>query len=106
MRSARSFEMKVVGSRDAATRGQNSDLAAFAFRRSAIAGHLALIDGALSLLFPKPFKCRAPFIVLRDRNFDPQDRPLKRCKLLFGLVSWRRRAALQVVGQYMNYSIP
>ena len=79
--------MKVVSSRDAATRGQNDDLAALAFRRSAIVGHLALIDGALSLLFPKPFKCRAPFTVLRDRNFDPQDRPLKRCKLLFGLVT-------------------
>ena len=84
---ARSFEMKVVGSRDAATRGQNNDLAAFAFRRSVIAGLLALINGVPSLFFPKPFKCRTPFIVLRDRNFDPQDRPLKRCKLLFGLVT-------------------
>ena len=71
----------MVGSRDAATRGQNNDLTAFASRRSAIAGYLVLIDGALSLLFPKPLECGAPFIVLRDRNFDPQDRPLKRCKL-------------------------
>src|SRR4029077_12416780 len=73
-RAARSVEMKVVGPRDAATRRQNNDLAAFAFRRSAIAGHLTLINSVLSLLFPKPFKRRAPFVVLRDRNFDPQDR--------------------------------
>ena len=79
--------MKVVGPRDAATRRQNNDLAAFAFPGSAIAGHLALINSVLSLLFPKPFKRRAPFIVLGDRHFDPQDRPLKRCKLLFGLVT-------------------
>ena len=64
--------MKVVGPRDATMRGQNNDLAPFAFRRSTIADHLALIDGVLSLFFPKPFKRRAPFIVLfRERAIGP-----------------------------------